>query len=948
MAKELRQHEGGGLLLADATLYALSSLELGRLLEIFRELGLHATDPMATLHRQGTEQLLNSIYSAIAPLGAEKGGFCSEAAAQLMLAQAREIILGWLTYILDPTNCGHLPVSGLKVALSTLVVGKPADKFTYHYSLLVNNAGALQIDRLETYLHELLSLAVGVFEEPNFSYNAQTSKFLLSGSEPFFSFKTVQHPLKCEGCKREPIVGLRYKCTRCPRYSLCQDCFWTGITTDSHTNSHDVKEYTTATKTHSRQFGHSLRKSFQFGRQHSLPSGSSTPAQQVKATSRAPQLQQQTSLTTFPQYRMYRPGFPSPVIQPGFPPSYYYPVQGTFVRPPPTPVMQTRHFQRSTTIPRQQQQQAVLSPTFNSTSVQPISPQGTDPKSSTVLSTGVKRNSNNNLLQQQVSQRHHSVTQPLPQRQQLGGLLSQRQLSTDAEIGAAGTVATTPTTAVYGASAAETVGVEGTMSASMGIPDGTLGRKHLQQQPPVDGSLFRQAPSQTGVGKPDQHKLIANYPGRLATVGSATGQNIDEIVSSTQSQKELVAQLEAKNSRFERLFDVALFREILMEIQRLKMEQANQAAGIAAAMRDSGIKNASASLVQPPSQSCENEDPRLVAELNALRQRKSELEARMNDLQGNRRDLTIQLETLMRLLKTSPNQTAKQSEEVFGMPTTSYYQQNYYTRPRTATAALPRRSCSLIRRSSGTRTPLEVLVNEPRSLDAEFLLTSSTMPNDQPGSTMSLQRRGTNPLPVSPQHALGRPSGFGPSAIPPVDVTYKNRPRSISHSVGAASGALLKANSKTKPVISVKSQLRRSPLSGVGGTSLLAESDSEVAHASRRPFNCAAVFDPSGNSATPAATTSDTYLYSDPEMLSSGWQQGGANSGTRKDLVKPLTTTSTNQTSVVTVLSVSVVESPLTTTRTPSVETSEENVSKSNGVVKHLSFPFKSNFFFNY
>ncbi len=64
-----------------------------------------------------------------------------------------------------------------------------------------------------------------------------------------------------------------------------------------------------------------------------------------------------------------------------------------------------------------------------------------------------------------------------------------------------------------------------------------------------------------------------------------------------------------------------------MEIQRLKLEQANQAAGIAAAMRDGAIKN----FAQP--KPTEQEDPQLVAELNALRQRKSELEARMNDLQ---------------------------------------------------------------------------------------------------------------------------------------------------------------------------------------------------------------------------------------------------------------------------------------------------------------------------
>lgn len=75
------------------------------------------------------------------------------------------------------------------------------------------------------------------------------------------------------------------------------------------------------------------------------------------------------------------------------------------------------------------------------------------------------------------------------------------------------------------------------------------------------------------------------------------------------------------------------FREILLEIQRLKMEQANQTAGIAAAIGDSGIKIPPTGMMQPQLPSSDVEDPQLVAELNALRQRKSELEARMNDLQ---------------------------------------------------------------------------------------------------------------------------------------------------------------------------------------------------------------------------------------------------------------------------------------------------------------------------
>lgn len=75
-----------------------------------------------------------------------------------------------------------------------------------------------------------------------------------------------------------------------------------------------------------------------------------------------------------------------------------------------------------------------------------------------------------------------------------------------------------------------------------------------------------------------------------------------------------------------------------MEIQRLKVEQANQAAGLAAAMRDSSNKLPPSGLMQPQPPSSDVEDPQLVAELHALRQRKSELEARMNDLQVSLRD----------------------------------------------------------------------------------------------------------------------------------------------------------------------------------------------------------------------------------------------------------------------------------------------------------------------
>ncbi|GLD51018.1 voltage-dependent R-type calcium channel subunit alpha-1E-like protein, partial [Lates japonicus] len=72
-------------------------------------------------------------------------------------------------------------------------------------------------------------------------------------------------------------------------------------------------------------------------------------------------------------------------------------------------------------------------------------------------------------------------------------------------------------------------------------------------------------------------------------------------------------------------------REILQEIQRLRLqhEEASQ---------------------PPPDKGQQN--PTLLAELRLLRQRKDELEQRMSTLQESRRELMVQLEQLMMLLKT--------------------------------------------------------------------------------------------------------------------------------------------------------------------------------------------------------------------------------------------------------------------------------------------------------
>ncbi|XP_066482863.1 dystrobrevin beta isoform X4 [Tiliqua scincoides] len=126
----------------------------------------------------------------------------------------------------------------------------------------------------------------------------------------------------------------------------------------------------------------------------------------------------------------------------------------------------------------------------------------------------------------------------------------------------------------------------------------------------------------------EEHRLIARYAARLAAEAGNVprpptdlGFNFD----ANKQQRQLIAELENKN------------REILQEIQRLRLEheQASQ-----------------------PTPEKAQQNPTLLAELRLLRQRKDELEQRMSALQESRRELMVQLEGLMKLLKEEEQKQA--------------------------------------------------------------------------------------------------------------------------------------------------------------------------------------------------------------------------------------------------------------------------------------------------
>ncbi|XP_055721325.1 dystrobrevin beta-like isoform X3 [Salvelinus fontinalis] len=135
----------------------------------------------------------------------------------------------------------------------------------------------------------------------------------------------------------------------------------------------------------------------------------------------------------------------------------------------------------------------------------------------------------------------------------------------------------------------------------------------------------------------EEHRLIARYAARLAAeAGNSTVSCSTQCLptdlsfnsDANKQQRQLIAELENKN------------REILQEIQRLRLEheQASQ-----------------------PTPEKAQQNPTLLAELRLLRHRKDELERRMSALQESRRELMVQLEGLMRLLKDEEQKQAAQT-----------------------------------------------------------------------------------------------------------------------------------------------------------------------------------------------------------------------------------------------------------------------------------------------
>ncbi|XP_027431809.1 dystrobrevin alpha isoform X22 [Zalophus californianus] len=492
--------------------------------------------------------------------------------------------------------------------------------------MISDSSGVMVYGRYDQFLREVLKLPTAVFEGPSFGYTEQSArscfsqqkKVTLNGfldtlmSDPppqclvwlpllhrLANVENVFHPVECSYCHSESMMGFRYRCQQCHNYQLCQDCFWRGHAGGSHSNQHQMKEYT-SWKSPAKKLTNALSKSLSC------------------ASSREP----------------LHPMFPD---QPEKPLNLAH-IVDTW---PPRPVTS-------------------MNDTLFSHSVPSGSPFITRrlPEGISASSPGAEEHS---LIKLYVNQLDHSPRSP----------------PKDSEVEQNKLLARAAPAFLKGKG----------IQYSLNVAD-RLADEHVLIGLYVN--RLRNNPScmlESSNRLDEEHRLIARYAARLAAESTSSqptqqrsAPDISFTIDANKQQRQLIAELENKN------------REILQEIQRLRLEheQASQ-----------------------PTPEKAQQNPTLLAELRLLRQRKDELEQRMSALQESRRELMVQLEGLMKLLK---EEELKQGTQGAGSPRSS--PSHTISRP----IPMPVRSASAC--SSPSHTPQDSLTGVGGDVQEAFAQSS--------------------------------------------------------------------------------------------------------------------------------------------------------------------------------------------------------------------------------
>ncbi|XP_018121686.1 dystrobrevin alpha L homeolog isoform X12 [Xenopus laevis] len=241
----------------------LHLVDIWNIIEALRENSLNNVDPNVELNVARLEAVLSTIFYQLNKR--------MPTTHQINVEQSISLMLNFLLAAYDSEGHGKITVFAVKMALATLCGGKIMDKLRYIYSMISDANGVMVSGCYDQFLREVLKLPTAVFEGPSFGYTEQAARScfsqqkkvtlnsfldtLMSDPPPqclvwlpllhrLANVENVFHPVECSYCHSESMMGFRYRCQQCHNYQLCQDCFWRGHASGSHSNQHQMKEYT--------------------------------------------------------------------------------------------------------------------------------------------------------------------------------------------------------------------------------------------------------------------------------------------------------------------------------------------------------------------------------------------------------------------------------------------------------------------------------------------------------------------------------------------------------------------------------------------------------------------------------------------------------------------------------------------------------------------------------
>lgn len=188
---------------------------------------------------------------------------------------ATELMQNFLYNVYDKDRKGTLQVISTKIALGLLSSAKLSELYRYFYLLSADYNNTVTRFRLQNILTQLTSIASFLNEEMHFGPQLiqssleccfkdspgtvgiqercfltylETGPQIVSYIPTLYRMRTAEsviHNVRCAVCKTTPIIGLKYRCLRCSRYTQCQKCFLSARISHSHKVGHSMREYCT-------------------------------------------------------------------------------------------------------------------------------------------------------------------------------------------------------------------------------------------------------------------------------------------------------------------------------------------------------------------------------------------------------------------------------------------------------------------------------------------------------------------------------------------------------------------------------------------------------------------------------------------------------------------------------------------------------------------------------